>query len=893
MSPHAPQKSSWTSWIQNAPWRSRISRRKAVRNSLCEIEGLEERALLSASSLMSGGRWTINADVDPNHLGEVITVEQSPTDSSKIRVTINGTTFAEQAARRVRSITVNAGDGDDTVRVTLPPALNRIAIALNGGNGNDTLEAGTGRATLHGGDGDDILTGGTDRDRLFGDEGNDILNGLAGNDTLDGGNGEDTLRGGSGINRLAGGKGRDWVYSNSGIDRVFRDSVDQMRSNSADLQRFQSETDFQNWLAHAAAQNIRLSLGGLGGGIAYDVRGAVDGMSPSANPTGSNAGTGAEHSNTNTQVAGVDEQDIIETDGNYVYVVRGDQLLIIDVRLPEASNVISRTQLQGWGSEMYLDGDRLTVISSVNDWGGGWGPYLPLAAIDQPAVAESDLVAGRFIRPIWYWHPKTEVVTYDLSDRTQPTVVEDTTIDGSVNSSRSIDGRIYVVLNNYLNIPQPEWTYVPAVNPDEYGSWVQESAEAYQARLAKLDFNTLIPSYQTKSFDAAGHETDTSGKLLNGTDVWTPNDPLTNNNILTVAMINIHDGAAGVDSTSSIFGVSGEVYASTSALYVASQDWSDVRWDGTDDQGAKTNLYKFDLTPEGSNYAASGTVDGTIVDQFAMDESGGYFHIATTSNVWQNKQSCNVFVVQQQGDALTTVSSLTGLSPTERIQSARFVGSQLYLSTFRNVDPLLSIDLTHPLKPVLSGQLEVPGFSSYLQAWGDHYLVSIGQDADPETGRVTGMQLSLFDISDTQHPELVGTYKIGVKAWDSYSQALWDHHAFSLFEEQGILAIPVSHWDETDGYSSDLDVFQLDPEKGFDLLGKINHGSEIERSVMIGGKLVSLSYDTLKINGLLNPAEEVTSVDLTDPNDVIQPPEVIDEQPVPVVDPPILNTELV
>ncbi|MDB5386142.1 MAG: hypothetical protein JWM11_1788, partial [Planctomycetaceae bacterium] len=800
-------------------------------------ECLEERTLLSASSSLAFNHWTINADVDPANPSETIIVEQDPADTSKIQVTINGTVFAEQTAKRVRSITVNAGAGDDTVQIALPASLNRISIAIYGGDGNDTLEAGSGRTTLHGGKGDDILTGGTNNDKLYGDDGSDILNGLGGNDSLSGGNGSDTLRGGGGVNNLSGGKGKDWLYSNPGADKVSGVSSDQVISNKTDLQQFQSDSDFQNWLAHAAAENIRLNLGGFSGGLQLDSRTTVEGMAPASNAPVASAAGSTDFSTTNTQVAGVGEQDIIETDGNYVYTISGNELVIVDVRLPESANVVSRTQLSGWGSEMYLDGDQLTVISTVNDW-TGWGPIMPLGAATTVSGAAAPAITGDFMmRPI-FWHPKTEVVTYDISDPTKPTVEEDTTIDGSVNASRSIDGRIYLVLNNYLNLPQPEWTYVPAANPDDYGTWVEESMDQYQARLASFDFNSIIPTYTTKSFDASGVETDTSGKLLHGTDVWTPTDPLTNNDILTVAMIDIHHGAAGIDSTTSIFGVNGDVYASTTALYVAAQDWSNVTWDGSGDQSAKTDVFKFDLTPDGSNYVASGTVDGTIIDQFSMDESGGCFHIATTSSMWQNQQSNNVFVVQQQGDSLTTVSSLTGLSPTERIQSARYVGSQLYLSTFRNVDPLLSLDLSDPLNPVVAGQLEVPGFSSYLQAWGDHDLISIGQDADPTTGVVTGMQLSMFDISDPEHPMLVGTYKIGIKAWDSYSQALWDHHAFSLFNQAGILSIPVSHWDDTNGYSSDLDVFQLDPTTGFQLLGQINHGSEVERSLMLGDNLV-------------------------------------------------------
>ncbi len=838
---------NWMSWVRRTFYRGSGKRRNLSIARHATPEMLEDRALLSASSSFSAGKWTINGDLSSANPGETIVIDQNPADSSQLRVSINGSTFAVQSIDRLRSITVNAGAGDDTVTIQLPDGLSRVAVIVNGGAGNDTLNSGDHAATLRGGDGDDILNGGSGNDRLFGGKGADILNGNGGNDLLQGDDGEDNLRGGDGLDRLIGGKGRDWIYSTDHTDSVKSDQADMIaKEQTGGLQQFKSQTEFENWLVHSAAVTQRLG----NGNIFFAMRGgpAVDGV---LTPGSSASSTTDSHSDTNTQVDGVDEQDIVETDGRYIYTVRGDELLIIDVQQPADANIVSRTKLPGWGSSMYLDGDRLTIISYVNRW----RVLPPQEELASPTFADSRIA-------FWNWRPETEVITYDISDTAAPKVVEDTTFDGSVSTSRSVDGRIYLVVDNNL------WLGNGVIN--YFAPTISSSIPSV------IDWSTVLPQYTTKSYDAAGNLTETTGSLLNYATTWAPNDPLQNSSLTSILMFDIHQGSAGIDSTTTVFGVNGQVYASTDALYIASSDWGDVMPGGIGQSGPFTDIYKFDLTSDGSKLAGIGYVSGTIIDQFAMDEHDGYFRIATTSNPWQSNQSSNVFVLQQQGDQLFVVGSLTGLSPTEQIQSARFVGDQLYLSTFLRVDPLLSIDLSDPLKPFVAGQLEVPGFSSYLQPWGDHFLVSIGQDADPQTGMVTGLQLSLFDISDSEHPKLVGTYKLSTSAWSTYSQAQWEHHAFSLFNEQGILAIPVSSWDSDTGYTADLDVFQLDPELGFTLLGTVHHDSEVTRSLRIGDQLFSLSDSDLKINSLFDPSVEVADVPLADPNAVIDPPIIID-----------------
>jgi len=869
----------------------RPARRQKSKPALLSPESLETRDLLSATSSMSAGHWTVNGDLNPSQPADTIVVEQNPSNPNRLRVVINGSTVGERAARRVKSITINAKEGDDTVTIRLPVTVN-ATITVNGGAGNDTLNTGNHSALLHGNDGDDILNGGNASDQLFGGAGVDLLNGNGGDDQLHGGDGDDNLVGGLGNDQLNGDAGKDQFDASLGVDHVVTDSEDStddidgevdpvvITPPAPELRHFETEAAFTDWLTqnelNRQAQGNDVYVTAAGGPLASVVK-----------SDGTVSAGGTSYSDTNTQVDGVDEQDIVETDGEFIYTVRGSELLIIDVRDPSAPEIVSRTQLGGYGAEMYLDGDHLTIISSARNW-----LYAYPDILNGPVPEVGSL---RIAHPFWGWRPQTQVTTFDISNRDTPKVVEDTILDGSVSTSRSVDGRIYLIVNNGL------WNLYPpifAASTIDINS-VSVSGESLEKSFvpAIIGGKFQIPHYTTTSYDADGNATTHSGSLLDAPNIWATEDSLHNANLLTIAMFDVHQGDAGIDASSSVYGLGGEVYASEDALYVAATNYGLPIFTINSlvaDYGPTTSLYKFDLDEAGSKLVATGKVDGTIINSFAMDEHNGYFRIATTSGSWSSSPSCNVFVLQQQGDDLVTVSSLTKLSPTERIQGARFVGDHVYLSTFLRIDPLLDIDLSDPLAPVVSGELEVPGFSSYLQQWGDHFLISLGQDADPQTGMVTGLQLSMFDVSGDS-PVLVDTYKIGVTAWDAYSQAQWDHHAFSLFDAEGILAIPVSQWKSNSTHDTELQVFQLDSVNGFTLLGTVDHDSEVLRSLRIGDELFSLSETSLKINELTAPDTAVGAVSFgptvipVGSGEVLDPPIVID--PVIPVDHVINDSE--
>ena len=220
----------------------------------------------------------------------------------------------------------------------------------------------------------------------------------------------------------------------------------------------------------------------------------------------------------------------------------------------------------------------------------------------------------------------------------------------------------------------------------------------------------------------------------------------------------------------------------------------------------------------------------------------------------------------EDGDELEIVGSVEKLAPGERIFSARFVGETGYVVTFRQVDPLFSIDLSNPTKPVVEGELKIPGFSEYMQPIDENHLLAIGRDADPRTGRSRGLQISLFDVTDINDPKLEDRYTFEGE-WGTYSAAEHDHHAFGYYPEYNTLAIPVTSsgrgsWiqEEWGGrfwvpaqYSEALQVFSVDTEEGFEFLGAVEHPSQVQRSLRVDDALYSVSYDTVKVNSITEP----------------------------------------
>jgi len=818
------------------------------------IEPLEPRRLLSASPI-----WSIFGDRVHGKWDNVIVVDHMPGNPALLRATVDGTLVGTRDAATLRAIRVVAGRGNDVVTVDLGQDTT-IPVSLYGGAGNDVLTGGAGNDLLDGGAGNDTLNGGGGNDRLFGGDGRDILDGGPGSDRLRGGNGSDTLDGGDGTDLLIGGSGKDWLFGDPKLDtlRVQRGDFVAGDRTTIDLRQVQSEDELRQWLVAAAAEQWNswwgrgISLGRrIGGGpIALETLAATSGTTAfTTNSTSATliSGASTDFSSTNTQVAGVAEADFVKTDGQNLYLLSGSQLVIANAWPAENLTELSRTDIDGNPLALYVLGDRAVVLSAI-----------------YPQVVPWILSfrADSFCSP-WYT-PQVQVTVLDISHPTAPKPVEESVLDGRLVDSRAVGDNVYVVLDNSFPAPRPvispgyDLLLADGTAPT---ATTFESKEAYAERLA-ADWNVSVPGYTTVAYGPDG-ETDTSGSLAAAPNIYIPSD-CTSTNMLTVALFNLSDGSAGPDATTSVLGVDGTVYASTDSLYVVSSAWT-APWRARAASYEGSHIYKFGLGADAVPLEAAGAVPGWALNSYSMDEHDGFFRIATTSS--DSALSNNLFVLGQNGNDLNIVGSLTDIALGERIYSARFMGNHGFLTTFRTIDPLFTLDLSDPTAPKLLGKLEIPGYSSYLHPIGEDYLIGLGRYADPATGLPGGLQLSLFDVSNLHNPTRIDTYTFSDQAWGGYSQAEYDPHAFAYFPTHNILALPV----DLGWAGSDLHVLRVTPEDGFQSLGSIEHDSSIERSLRIGDYLYSVSSTTIKVNRIADPAIQVAELHYADP-DTVYPP---------------------
>ncbi len=555
-----------------------------------------------------------------------------------------------------------------------------------------------------------------------------------------------------------------------------------------------------------------------------------------------------DFSSTNVQVAGVDEGDLVKTDGNCLYVLSGQELVILRAQPADGLQVVSRTALEGQPSALYLDGNRVTVLSSVWPQFGPWPPF--------DGVGQS---------PLLPYHAMTKVTVLDVSDPAAPRTAREVYADGFLQSSRAVGDRVYVVLDNESAVLPP-----PAVVTDADGQPVYETQDQYLARLAGHETDLALPHLYTRP-DGPNTAPVPGNPLTDPAAIYQPQSPDDTSLISVLAFDVLSDGAGPDGGTSAYAGYGSTVYATADHLYVVSpRGW----WD------ADSAIYQFTLDGDHVDLTAAGVVPGRVLNQFSLDEAGGYLRVATTAG-WESGASNGVYVLAAQAGVLTVVGSLEGLAPGEQIRATYFLGDRAYLVTSHYCDPLFIVDLSDPTAPRVAGQLQLPGYSTYLQPLDATHLLGVGRDGDGS------LKIALFDVSDPVAPRQVDVYDIsaspGSWPWAAGSPAEYDAHALSYFPETHTLALPVSAdgwpWSPFPGaFLTDLvayplrpygfagvwslDVFQVDPSAGFRFLGRIDQDSPVRRSLRIGGTLYSVADASVQARPLDDPTAPGTEARL-------------------------------
>lgn len=559
-----------------------------------------------------------------------------------------------------------------------------------------------------------------------------------------------------------------------------------------------------------------------------------------------------DSSDTNTQEEGIDEPDTVENDGDFVYVVDQQELVILDGATAE---VLSRTALASYGAQILLSGDRLLAITgggggfiggpipvdaiAVEDVGDIGSPPPPDELSDEPIPVEPLPGPGQPIptEPASFY-AGTVIQLIDVTDRSAPSVLETTEIEGNHVDTRVVDGVARIVVSSY---PEPPQLFDRAISNE------QDMDDAIDDAVDGSSIEDWLPSFRTTTAtdgpDGSSAPSSTEGTLVECDDVLVPevNAGITETSVLRVDFDEGFDPA----NTTTIVAEAGTVYASSSTLYVAATQW--VRFD---EQGSissedwSTAIHAFDLGGDGAaTHIAAGEVPGSTLNQFSLSEYDGHLRIATTEGApWDSRDvsESGVHVFQIQGGELVEVGSVGGLGLTETIQSVRFMGPVGYVVTFRQTDPLYVIDLEDPTNPRNVGELKIPGFSSYLHPIGEGRLVGVGRDADLE-GRDQGFLVSLFDVSDPTSPQQIQTY---IEP-EAYSQAGNDPQAFLWWAPESAAIMPIERYqeptpNEPEGFGAGMTVLDI-ADTGITERGTVTvDGRYPSRGIVVQGQLWSL-----------------------------------------------------
>ena len=482
-------------------------------------------------------------------------------------------------------------------------------------------------------------------------------------------------------------------------------------------------------------------------------------------------GAGQGYSGTNVHETGVDEPDLVKTDGRRLLTVTDGVLRVTDVATRRLVGEL-RLGPRSWPDQILLYGDRALLIARGS-----------MYALDDVAL-ERGMPTPMLRMPVG-----TELTVVDVSG--PPRVLSTIQLEGDYVDARQIGSMARVVLRSYPK--------VPFAAPDASRSDRKATAENRRI-LQQSELADWLPAYrqttagQTRSGELVGCD---AVHQVRGTPAIS---------MLTVTSLDLA-GDVQLSSADSVSVATGgeTVYATATSLYVAESPfgWAMPLAAAEDPAGNSvagpnaqpTRIHKFDISGAGRpRYIASGSVAGFLLNQYSMSEYNQALRVATTLEPVGGPCCVEggptthsaVTVLAQDGDRLVPIGAVDGLGKGERIYSVRFVGPVGYVVTFRQTDPLYTIDLSDPQRPRVAGELKINGYSAYLHPAGDGRLIGIGQDANSD-GQVRGTQVSLFDVSDPAAPRRLASYQLS----GASSEAEFDPHAFLYWPADQTIVVPV------------------------------------------------------------------------------------------------------
>ena len=644
-----------------------------------------------------------------------------------------------------------------------------------------------------------------------------------------------------------------------------------------ELQTFSSYEELTEFLENSSYQYSSYNWRTLGGSMdkSFETTAAPDGMN-----FDESGGETVDYSQTNVQVAGVDEPDVVKTDGTYLYIVSNGKIIIVKAYPTEDADVECEITFNDsiYVQNVFISDLTLVVFAETYDY-----PVYKGGAIDEMSSS------------VWYSSPDTYIKIFDLEDITNPVLVKDIVVGGSYSGARMIEDFVYVITTQYsynYDIPDGDQVVVPRIMVDD---------EIKEVPLS---------------------------------DIYYVDIPEKSSTLTNIISVNIHDDADEVHAEVFLFGNSHTLYVSKNNIYVVySTGYYDYvmleelidellmptlpesikeefelvdtlsledyqkktvnEWilqnyvDSMDEnqkqaiakaiirQTERTIIHRISIADGEIQYEAQGSIPGFVQNQFSLSEYDGYLRVSTTIEGWMVglyisdiESQNNVYVLDMD---LEIVGNLEDLASGEQIYATRFIGDKCYLVTFKQIDPFFVIDLSEPTNPEVLGELKIPGYSTYLHPYDETHIIGIGRDDEK-------VKISLFDVSDLENPIELSKYEIENDDEDWYwaqSSALYEHKAFLFDKEKNLLVIPVGDYSKESAYVFDISVeggielkgtithdIEAEPEEEYDLWDDYymgNYGNSIKRTLYIEDVLYTVSDNMVKMNDL-ETLEEINSI---------------------------------
>lgn len=596
-----------------------------------------------------------------------------------------------------------------------------------------------------------------------------------------------------------------------------------------------------------------------------------------------------DYSSTNNQVSGVDEADIIKTNGEYIYALVRNDLKIIKASPASEMKVISTITFKSRPEDIFISGQNLSVFGA-----------------DQQ-IYTMDLYKS-FRRQNSY----TFFKVFDLSNPVEPKLVRDLNFEGSYTDARLINDYVYLFTNSsaaynknepllprvfdngellanvceenkkcftpdvyYFDVPYDSYNFVnvTAIN-------IKDNAEVIGGQAYLMNYgqnlyvskNNIYITY-TEYLNEYDLEQTVKKELALPKISQEDKDKINKIELVDGFILNKNEKQIKVAS------IIDRYFNSLSeedqkAFQISIDDGLKNKLIQQSKDVEKTVIHKIAINGKLVEYRGMGEVKGQALNQFSMDENGDYFRIATTRNqIWSrlsdkpNESYSNVFVLDND---LKIVGSLENLATTEQIYSARFMGDRVYLVTFKKTDPLYVIGLSDPAKPSVLGAIKVPGFSSYLHPAdkNGNKLIGFGRETEEDPSgnvKIKGLKIALFDFTDLGKPKELDSYIIEGSENDSI--ALQDHKAFLYSESKNLISIPAVLREAGKISFAGTLVFNI-VDNGFVLKGRIDHSeggtfsnadyfngydyydNTVKRSLYINDNLYTFSNKYIKVNSL-------------------------------------------